>query len=144
MTTQNPSPKLQDSDSQLQDTGFAIGPVRWRSPQTTLPGKAVRVFRTNPRNPNPTCCHDSNESIQSLTQGLQVCKWYLLWGLKSINRTYFGLFGAPGLLTKFHDPAKKRLGLRVRRVRWCCLLGKSQDLNPMTPGAYPKPERPKS
>ena len=31
-----------------------------------------------------------------LTQGLQVCKWYLLWGLKPINRTYFGLFGAPG------------------------------------------------
>ena len=31
------------------------------------------------------------------TQGLQVCKWYLLWGLKSINRTYFGLFGAPGI-----------------------------------------------
>ena len=30
------------------------------------------------------------------TQGLQVCKWYLLWGLKSINRTYFGLFGALG------------------------------------------------
>ena len=29
-------------------------------------------------------------------QGLQVCKWYLLWGLKSINRTYFGLCGAPG------------------------------------------------
>ena len=32
----------------------------------------------------------------TLTQGLQVCKWYLLWGLKSMNRTYFGLFGAPG------------------------------------------------
>ena len=25
-----------------------------------------------------------------------MCKWYLLWGLKAINRTYFGLFGAPG------------------------------------------------
>ena len=32
----------------------------------------------------------------SQTQGLQVCKWYLLWGLKSVNRTYFGLFGATG------------------------------------------------
>ena len=28
--------------------------------------------------------------------GLQVCKQYLLWYLKYINMTYFGLFGAPG------------------------------------------------
>ena len=28
--------------------------------------------------------------------GLQVCKQYLLWGLKYINMTYFGLFGAQG------------------------------------------------
>ena len=32
-----------------------------------------------------------------IPQGLQVCKWYLLWGLKSISRTYFGLFGATGI-----------------------------------------------
>ena len=39
------------------------------------------------------------------SQGLQVCKWYLLWGLKSINRTYFGLFGGPGIGTGFRgDP----------------------------------------
>ena len=31
------------------------------------------------------------------TPGLQVYKWYPLWGLKSINSTYFGLFGAPGI-----------------------------------------------
>ena len=32
------------------------------------------------------------------SQGLQVWKWYLLWGLKSIHRTYFGLFGALGIV----------------------------------------------
>ena len=29
--------------------------------------------------------------------GLQVCKEYILWGLKYLNRTYFGLFGATGV-----------------------------------------------
>ena len=29
---------------------------------------------------------------------LQVCKQYLLWGLKYINMTYFGLLRAPGML----------------------------------------------
>ena len=37
------------------------------------------------------------------SQGLQVGKWYLLWGLKSINRTYFGLFGAPGYWSFLKD-----------------------------------------
>ena len=32
----------------------------------------------------------------SQTLGLQVYKYDLLWGLKSVNSTYFGLFGAPG------------------------------------------------
>ena len=31
-----------------------------------------------------------------LSLALQVYTQYLLWGLKSINSTYFGLFGAPG------------------------------------------------
>ena len=30
------------------------------------------------------------------TLGLQVYKYRLLWGLKSLTGTYFGLFGAPG------------------------------------------------
>ena len=37
-------------------------------------------------------------------QRLQVCKWYLLWGLKSINRTYFGLIGALGIGDRKRDP----------------------------------------
>ena len=35
---------------------------------------------------------------QSIPLGLQVCKYYLLWGLKYVNMTYFGLFGAPGYI----------------------------------------------
>ena len=41
-----------------------------------------------------------NQGISSLNLGLslgiQVCKYYLLWGLKYPNITYFGLFGSPG------------------------------------------------
>ena len=47
----------------------------------------------------------THNTLSVITQGLQVCKWYLLWGLKSINRTYFGLFGAPGLVDITTDHA---------------------------------------
>ena len=53
--------------------------------------------------------------VPRLTQGLQVCKWYVLWGLKSINRTYFGLFGALGYAdgTKGWPHVILGLGFRV-------------------------------
>ena len=53
-------------------------------------------------------------NFQSSTQGLQVCKWYLLWGLKSINRTYFGLFGALGV-SYIELKTELRRALRVLR-----------------------------
>ena len=37
-----------------------------------------------------------NGAATTLSLGLQVCKCYLLWGLKYVNMAYFGLFGAPG------------------------------------------------
>ena len=36
-------------------------------------------------------------NIEAVILGLQVYKYYLLWALKYIDMTYFGLFGAPGL-----------------------------------------------
>ena len=36
--------------------------------------------------------------VMALSLGLQVCKEYLPWGLKYINVTHFGLFGATGFV----------------------------------------------
>ena len=48
---------------------------------------------------NSNSCSQSSDFAKCFgfgdTLGLQVCKWYLLLGLKSINRTYFGLFWSP-------------------------------------------------
>ena len=42
--------------------------------------------------------------LVTLTLGIQVCKQYLLWGLKYIHNTYFGLFGSPGVVSPYLRP----------------------------------------
>ena len=46
--------------------------------------------------PATGCCGIGPLHFQTETPWLQVCKQYLLWALKYIHMTYFGLFGAPG------------------------------------------------
>ena len=48
--------------------------------------------------------------------GLQVYKYDLLWVLKSVNSTYFGLFGAPGIMPKQGMP-EEIPGLGVEMMR---------------------------
>ena len=59
--------------------------------------------KTHYLDPNTSRNNDQqliNEAQQAiiLTPGLQVYTQYLLWGLKYINMTYFGLFGGPGYI----------------------------------------------
>ena len=56
----------------------------------------------------PICIPPQPGSL--ITLGLQVYKEYLLWPLKYIDMTYFGLLGAPGICT---------LKSRVCRVPMC-------------------------
>ena len=42
-------------------------------------------------------CSSPKLCVFGVSLGLQVCKQYLLSGRKSVNSTYFGPFGAPGL-----------------------------------------------
>ena len=41
--------------------------------------------------------------VLTLALGLPVCTSYLLWGLKDVNRTYFGVAGDPGLELVFSE-----------------------------------------
>ena len=54
--------------------------------------KGLPSLRQGPR--EPTASSFTNISLNHAL-GLQIYKYYLLWALKYIDMTYFGLFGAP-------------------------------------------------
>ena len=60
----------------------------WPGPRSVLyPAQIMRRY-----------CSGGVAGLVLFPKGSKYAKWYLLWGLKSINRTYFGQFGAPGFV----------------------------------------------